>query len=58
MSEQSAPLELEGQTILEHINELRIYVTRAFIGLVVATIISFSFAQQVLAFLIKPYGEL
>jgi hypothetical protein len=31
MSQQSAPLE--GQTILEHINELRIYLTRAVIGL-------------------------
>lgn len=56
MSEQSAPLE--GQTILEHINELRIYLTRALIGLVIATVISFAFAQQVLEFLIKPYGEL
>jgi sec-independent protein translocase protein TatC len=56
VSEQSA--SFEGQTILEHINELRIYLTRALIGLAVATAISFSFAQQVLAFLIEPYGDL
>ncbi len=56
MSERAAPLE--GQTILEHINELRIYLTRALIGLVIATIISFAFSQQVLTFLIEPYGEL
>lgn len=56
MSQGTAPIE--GQTILEHINELRIYLTRALIGLVVATIISFAFAQQVLEFLIRPYGAL
>lgn len=58
MSEQSAPLEVEGQTILEHLNELRIHLTRALIGLVVATAISFTFAERVLEFLIRPYGEL
>ena len=58
MSEQSAPLEIEGQTILEHLNELRIHLTRALIGLVVATAISFTFAERVLEFLIRPYGEL
>lgn len=56
MSERSA--QLDGQTILEHINELRIYLTRALIGLAVATIVSFAFAQQVLEFLIEPYGDL
>lgn len=56
MSEHSAPLD--GQTILEHINELRIYLTRALIGLVIGTIVSFAFAQQVLEFIIDPYGDL
>jgi sec-independent protein translocase protein TatC len=56
VSQEIAPLD--GQTILEHINDLRIYLTRALIGLVVATILSFSVAQQVLEFLIEPYGEL
>lgn len=56
MSQQSA--SFDGQTILEHINELRIYLTRALIGLVVATALSFAFARQVLEFLIAPYGDL
>jgi sec-independent protein translocase protein TatC len=56
MSQQSA--SFDGQTILEHINELRIYLTRALIGLVIATALSFTFAQQVLEFLIEPYGDL
>jgi sec-independent protein translocase protein TatC len=56
MSEQSP--SLDGQTILQHINELRIYLTRALIGLVLATILSFAFAQQLLEFLIAPYGDL
>lgn len=56
MSERSA--QLDGQTILEHINELRIYLTRAVIGLVIATILSFAFAERVLEFLIEPYGDL
>ena len=58
MSEQSAPLEIEGQTILEHLNELRIHLTRALIGLVIATAISFTFAERVLEFLIEPSGDL
>jgi sec-independent protein translocase protein TatC len=56
MSEQSP--SLDGQTILQHINELRIYLTRALIGLVLASILSFAFAQQLLEFLIAPYGDL
>lgn len=56
MTEQAAPID--GQTILEHINDLRIHLTRALIGLVLATIVSFAFSQQVLTFLIEPYGEL
>ena len=56
MSEQSTPYE--GQTILQHINELRIYLTRALIGMALATILSFAFAQKLLEFLIAPYGDL
>lgn len=56
MSQQAAPID--GQTILEHINDLRIHLTRALIGLVLATIVSFAFSQQVLTFLIEPYGDL
>lgn len=56
MSEQSATAD--GQTILQHINELRIYLTRALIGLALTTIISFTFAERLLEFLIAPYGDL
>ena len=51
------PEALDGQTILEHLNEFRVRLTWAVGGLVAATIISFAFAQQLLAFLIEPYGE-
>ncbi|MCI0393587.1 MAG: twin-arginine translocase subunit TatC [Chloroflexi bacterium] len=46
-----------GQTILQHLNELRIRLTWAAAGLALATAVSFSFAQQVLDFLKRPYGK-
>jgi sec-independent protein translocase protein TatC len=46
-----------GQTILEHLNELRIRLTWAVAGLVVGTVVSFAFAQQLLEFLIAPYDD-
>jgi sec-independent protein translocase protein TatC len=55
MSEES--LSDQGQTILEHLGEFRIRLTWAAAGLVVATIISFLFVQELLAILIEPYGE-
>lgn len=48
---------LQGQTILEHLNELRIRLTWSLVALVIGTIISFAFAQPLLQFLIAPYGE-
>jgi len=48
---------INGQTILEHLNEFRVRLTWAVGGLVVATVISFAFTEQLLEFLIKPYGE-
>jgi len=48
---------IDGQTILEHLNEFRVRLTWAVGGLVVATVISFAFTEQLLEFLIKPYGE-
>lgn len=49
--------ELEnGQTLLEHLNELRIRLTWAVAGLVVGTVISFAFARPLLEFLIAPYN--
>ena len=55
MAEQASPLE--GQTILEHLNELRKRLTWAVVGLVIGTVISFLFTQPLLQFLIAPYGD-
>lgn len=55
MSEESVPDQ--GQTILEHLGEFRVRLTWAAAGLVVATIISFLFVQELLTILIEPYGE-
>ena len=46
-----------GQSILEHLNELRIRLTWAVAGLAVAVVFSFLFAEQLLNILIEPYGE-
>lgn len=48
---------IDGQTVLEHLNEFRIRLTWAVGGLVVAVIISFAFTERLLEFLIEPYGE-
>jgi sec-independent protein translocase protein TatC len=42
--------------ILGHLNELRIRLTRAAIGLFIATAISFAFADRLLIFLLQPYA--
>ncbi len=55
MSEESVPDQ--GQTILEHLGEFRVRLTWAAAGLVVATIISFVFVEELLTILIEPYGE-
>ena len=46
-----------GATILEHLNELRVRITWAVIGFVPAVIVGFIFAEEILNFLIEPYGE-
>lgn len=56
MAEHTGPLE--GQTILEHLNELRKRLTWAVIGLAVGTVISFLFTEPLLQFLIAPYGDM
>jgi sec-independent protein translocase protein TatC len=48
---------IDGQTMLEHLDEFRVRLTWAVGGLIVATVISFAFTEQLLAFLIAPYGE-
>lgn len=55
MTEQSGLLE--GQTILEHLNELRKRLTWAVAALLVGTILSFIFTEPLLLFLIAPYGD-
>lgn len=47
----------EGQTILQHLNELRIRLTWAAAALAVGTVIAFTFTQPVLQFLIEPYNN-
>jgi sec-independent protein translocase protein TatC len=56
MTIEPEPIE-GGETILHHLNELRIRLTWAFVSLAVATLISFSFTQPLLEFLIAPYVE-
>lgn len=46
-----------GQTILEHLNELRIRLTWAAVGLIIGTVVGFFFAEEILNFLIAPYGN-
>lgn len=50
--------QMEGPelTILGHLNELRKHLTRAAIGILIATLISFLFADQLLEFLLQPYA--
>jgi sec-independent protein translocase protein TatC len=43
-------------TILGHLNELRIRLTRAAVGILIATTISFAFADRLLTFLLQPYA--
>lgn len=43
-------------SILEHLNDLRIRLTWAAAGLLLMTIISFFFSEQLLVFLLGPYG--
>ena len=44
------------ETILSHLNELRIRLTWAAVSLVVTTILSFVFAEQLLDFMLRPYA--
>lgn len=60
MSETSGELE-SGETfqelsILQHLNELRVRLTWAAGALLVGTVISFVFAEDILLFLLEPYG--
>ena len=50
-------LSEETLSILGHLNELRIRLTYAAIGLLIKTIISFFFAEDILNFLLAPYAS-
>ena len=50
-------VEETGSTILEHLNDLRVRLTWAAVGVAAAVIVGFFFAEEILAFLIEPYGE-
>ncbi|MBK8433018.1 MAG: twin-arginine translocase subunit TatC [Chloroflexi bacterium] len=51
--------ELTNQSILAHLNDLRIRVTWAAVSVLLGTIASFFFARDILLFLLSPYdGEL
>jgi sec-independent protein translocase protein TatC len=56
MAEHGEPFE--GQTILEHLDELRKRLTWAVVALVIGTVISFAFTEPLLQFLIAPYGDM
>ncbi|MBK8985907.1 MAG: twin-arginine translocase subunit TatC [Chloroflexi bacterium] len=43
------------QSVLEHLNELRKRTTWAAVALIIGTVISFIFAQDLLLFLLRPY---
>ncbi|MEJ2750426.1 MAG: twin-arginine translocase subunit TatC [Anaerolineae bacterium] len=45
------------ETILSHLNELRIRLTWAAVSLVITTILSFVFAEQLLDFMLRPYAS-
>jgi sec-independent protein translocase protein TatC len=45
------------ETILSHLNELRIRITWAAVSLAITTVLSFVFAEQLLDFLLRPYAS-
>jgi sec-independent protein translocase protein TatC len=56
ISRQEADEPFEAQSLLEHLNELRVRLTWAAGALVVGTVISFIFAERILQFLLIPYN--
>lgn len=56
MQKKDAPPS-DGQSILTHLNELRIRVSWALVSLAIATVIGFIFAEETLLFLKSHYPE-
>jgi len=57
MTEQAQAPEDQGLSILGHLNELRIRITWAAVGLAITTVASFAFTEKLLDFLISPYDR-
>lgn len=55
MSKRKPPVDNE-ETILEHLNQLRIRLTWALVSVAVGAVVSFTFAKALLRFLIAPYS--
>lgn len=54
---RKAKVELEGSApLLDHLNELRVRIFKAFFALIIATGISFAFSEQIIRFLAEPIG--
>ena len=47
--------ELKEMTFLDHLEELRWRIVKALIALVILTVISFNYSNEILLFVIKPY---
>lgn len=50
------PTEMGDMSIISHLNELRVRLTYAGIGILIATAFSFLFAERLLEFLLQPYA--
>lgn len=57
MNQENDPVPQKELSLLDHLDELRKRLAWALVGLAVATVISFAFTEQLIDFLISPYGE-
>ena len=54
---KKASVQMEGSApLLNHLNELRIRIFKAFLALIVATGISFAFSEQIIEYMAMPIG--
>ena len=57
MPENPSPLDQAAMSVLDHLQELRVRLTRAVIALIVCSLGSFFFSKQILLFLLSPMGD-
>jgi len=50
-------VEPNGMTLLDHFDELRDRLIRSFIAVIIATLFAAAFTDQILKFILVPYGE-